>query len=71
MASVVSPIMPPMMPVPIEWRAFAPAPEAIASGKTPSEVKEGDPEALRITYFVMGTEEADADRIKKTVTQVD
>jgi len=42
-----------------------------ASGKTPSEVKEGDPEALRITYFVMGTEEADADRIKKTVTQVD
>ena len=35
MASVVSPIMPPMMPVPIEWRAFAPAPMAMASGRTP------------------------------------
>ena len=35
MASVVSPIMPPMIPVPMEWRAFAPAPVAIASGSTP------------------------------------
>ena len=39
-----------------------------ASGKTPKDVKEGDSEALRITYFVMGTEEADEARIKKTVT---
>ena len=35
MASVLSPIMPPMMPVPMEWRALAPAPMAIASGTQP------------------------------------
>ena len=28
--------MPPMMPVPIEWRAFAPAPTARASGRQPT-----------------------------------
>ena len=34
-ASVVAPIMPPMMPVPIECRALAPAPDASTSGIAP------------------------------------
>ena len=40
MARVVSPIMPPMMPVPIEWRALAPAPVAMASGKHSEDERE-------------------------------
>jgi len=39
-----------------------------ASGKTPKDVRAGDDEALRITYAVMATEEADAGRIRKTAT---
>ena len=35
MASVVSPSMPPMIPVPMEWRELAPTPMATASGSTP------------------------------------
>jgi hypothetical protein len=31
----LSPAFPPMMPVPMEWRALAPAPTAIASGRQP------------------------------------
>ena len=36
MASAVAPIMPPITPVPIEWRLAAPAPVDTASGITPS-----------------------------------
>jgi MoxR-like ATPase len=39
-----------------------------ASGKTPKDVIAGVDEALRITYAVMATEDADAERIRKTAT---
>jgi MoxR-like ATPase len=39
-----------------------------ASGKTPKDVIARDAEALRITYVVMGTEEADEARIRTSVS---
>ncbi len=36
MARAISPGIPPMIPVPMEWRELAPTPVATARGRTPS-----------------------------------